>query len=501
MHEDGDPRDALIFPTNNDRVLKQLATDIRVIVGNPPYSAGQTSANDDNANLKYPTLDARIESTYAARLRPRRTRSPLRLLHSRHPLGLRPRRRQGRGCLRLPTAATSTPTPPTAFASASIDEFDAIYVYNLRGNQRTAGEQSRKEGGKVFGAGSRATIAIMFLVKTGTKPVVRPATLLYRDIGDYLTREQKLETVDTDTIDTIDWQQIAPNEHGDWINQRRETFNSYAPLVGGSGVLASSSLGTMTNRDSWVYNSSRSKLVDAVKRLTTTVNAAIDDGSAAAGTQTMDPKSVKWSATLLSRARRGEPIRATVGDVRIATYRPFFKQNLAWTPGLIHQAGRIGEYFPTETDPNFGIYNVGVGSANPFSVLMLNTMPDLHVTGAGSGGQFFPRYTYAPNEIDGQLDLGADDALDGYRRIDNVTDSALRDYRAVYGDHVTKDEIFYYVYGLLHSPTYRSEFAADLKKMLPRIPLMRDFAGLRRGRPQARRPAPELRVRRAVRAR
>lgn len=170
-------------------------------------------------------------------------------------------------------------------------------------------------------------------------------------------------------------------------------------------------------------------------------------------------------------------------------YRPFNRQWLWADPDLIESAGKMLRVFPTAGHGNFGFYQVGKGSAVPFSVLMLDALPNLHVTGAGSGGQFFPRYTWQPLDDttddagQGVLRLGesmpagradVDDqvVLDGYRRVDNITDVALREYQAAYGTDVTKDDIFYYIYGLLHSPDYRSEFAADLKKMLPRIPLV-----------------------------
>ena len=129
--------------------------------------------------------------------------------------------------------------------------------------------------------------------------------------------------------------------------------------------------------------------------------------------------------------------------------------------------------FPTPTSVNTGFYNVGQGSAVPFSVLAMDALPDLHVTGAGSGGQFFARYTYV-EDSEGQLDVFGSTDGSGWSQVDNITDQALADYRQAYGSQVTKDDIFYYVYGLLHSPDYRTTFAADLKKMLPRIPMVPD---------------------------
>jgi predicted helicase len=154
-------------------------------------------------------------------------------------------------------------------------------------------------------------------------------------------------------------------------------------------------------------------------------------------------------------------------------YRAFDKQRLYFSPSVNDRPGRLSRIFPTAAQVNLGFYYVGASSAVPFSVLMTDQIPDLHVTGAGSGGQFFPRYTYhEPSEAE---DLFSQEGSDGYTRVDNITDAILADYRQTYGPGVTKDDIFYYAYGLLHSPAYRAEFAADLKKMLPRIPKTAGF--------------------------
>jgi predicted helicase len=162
--------------------------------------------------------------------------------------------------------------------------------------------------------------------------------------------------------------------------------------------------------------------------------------------------------------------------VFISSYRPFIKQHAVFDARLNDMVYQLGRMFPTPDHENFGFYNVGNGSAVPFSVLMIDAIPDLHVTGAGSGGQFFPRYTYRKLAVEGGFDF--DDSDDSYERVDNITDAALADYRKVYADPaIAKDDIFYYTYGLLHSPEYRKRFAADLKKSLPRIPKVLDFRG------------------------
>jgi predicted helicase len=187
------------------------------------------------------------------------------------------------------------------------------------------------------------------------------------------------------------------------------------------------------------------------------------------------PTRYSWNHVDKLNVARGVTYTFDEGCRRIATYRPFAKQHVIFDTRLNDRTYQLPRLFPTANHANVGFYNVGNGSVVPFSVLMLDTIPDLHVTGAGSGGQFFPRYTYRELAIDGGFDFGADDT---YERVDNITDAALSAYRKAYSDpSITKDDIFFYTYGLLHSPEYRDAFAADLKKSLPRIPRVRDFRG------------------------
>ena len=224
MDETDDMVDTLIFPRNNARADRQKGLDIRVIVGNPPYSVGQKSQNDDNANVRYPTLDASIRDTYAARSATGHSR-----MHSTT-LTFAPSAGPAPGSAKLAEGRPSSATPPNGgwldgnAASGIRDtltrEFHHVYVYNLRGNQRTSGELSRREGGKVFGSGSRAAVAITLLVKQAGPVPAGGGTIAYHDIGDYLSREEKLAAVAEANVDTLPWQRITPNEHHDWLNQR-----------------------------------------------------------------------------------------------------------------------------------------------------------------------------------------------------------------------------------------------------------------------------------------
>ncbi|WP_307858269.1 DEAD/DEAH box helicase [Cellulomonas fulva] len=486
MTEHGDVLDTAVFPVNNARASEQLALDIRVIVGNPPYSVGQTSANDNNANLKYPTLDKHIETTYAARSSATNKNS----LYDSYIRAIRwaSDRVKDAGIIGFVTnGGFLDANTADGLRKTLADEFATIYVYNLRGNQRTAGELSRREGGKIFGAGSRNTVAITFLVKKPGHTGL--ATIHYRDIGDYLTREDKLDIVAHDDLALIDWQPIEPNAAGDWINQRGDVFDTFTPIGSKSetgAIFRVHSGGLKTNRDAWVYNSSSSTLQASVGGLVAFHNGEVDRVASiakAAGRSardlnaddvlTFDPTRTSWNRADKSAVLRG--VKRTVPTDRtfVAAYRPFNKQHVAFDRTLNDMVYGLYDILPTPQHRNLGIELTGVSSHFEFTPFITDALPDLHLLDTG---QFFPRWTYEAvgggDSGQGALDLNeaTADVVSGYRRLDNVTDSALTEYRVSYEDDVTKDDIFFYVYGLLHSPDYRATFAADLKKSLPRIP-------------------------------
>ena len=486
MAEAGDSMDEIIFPQNNERVAHQKALDIRVIIGNPPYSAGQNSQNDANQNLKYPTLDASIASMYAARSKATNKNS----LYDSYIRAIRwsssrvAASEHGGVICYVTNGGYIDSNTADGLRKSLADEFHPIYCLNLRGNQRTAGELSKREGGKVFGQGSRSTVAILLLVK---KPgPTDTARIFYHDIGDYLTREEKLDIVADAALDSIPWQSITPNVDGDWINQRNTKYDAFSPVGSKNGnenlaIFRSYSGGLKTNRDSWLYNFSKKALLSNVHRMVDFYNNQVDDYTEYCATELVaDPKAhvdsyidldaTKISWNVVDKANIAAGIRYDFREkaVRVGAYRPFNKQWVYFDRQLIDRMYRLPKMFPRSNQRNLGFYVVGVGSAVPFSVIMIDAVPDLHVTGAGSNGQFFPRYSY--QESTGVENLFSDDSTSDPTPVDIITDQILTDYRSYYGPTVSKDDIFYYVYGLLHSPDYRVKFASDLKKLLPRIP-------------------------------
>jgi predicted helicase len=487
MFEDDDELDDQgIFQANNDRVVAQKERDIRVVIGNPPYSKGQTSGNDDNANNEYKTLDSHIRDTYAKRS----TATNKNNLYDSYIRALRwaSDRIGDKGVVGfVSNGGFIDGNTADGLRLTLLDEFTSVYIFNLRGNTRNSGEKARREGGQIFGSGSRATIAISILVKNPKSQT--PGALYYYDIGDYLTQKQKLDSIRSlASIASVPWNQIETSPEGDWINKRNDDFAKFAPIGEKDKarsreprVFTSFGRGLETGRDSWVYNYSQVSLVSAVKRHLDNYNAEVqrwvDAGQPGVDAfVSPDATYVKWTRSLrghLSKRRAGV-FEKDHADY-YAMYRPFSRTRVYFDRMLNHERSQLATMFPTSSSENTGIYYVGAGSAVPFSVLMLDCLPDLHVTGAGSGGQFFPRYTYREvMATAGALDVFGHGDEPRYERLDNISDELLTDYQRTYGK-VTKDDIFFYVYGLLHSRSYRAEFEADLTKMLPRIPKVQAF--------------------------
>ena len=353
-----------------------------------------------------------------------------------------------------------------------VDEFSDIWVYNLRGNQRTAGEISKQEGGKVFGSGARTGVAVLIAAKlVGHEG---PCELRYHGVPDYQTREEKLADIAAVSLAAVPWQNLTPNKSGDWLNQRNGTFTTY-PAVSDESVahFDSHSRGVETTRDAWCYNLSHRAVEHNMGRMIDFYNAQAANCGGDEKRLDLDPKRISWSRNIKRRAVNGTHEAFDETHVRQSLYRPFCVQILYFDPVFNSVPGKSGSYFPTPYHPNLGFYLVGPGAAKDFSVLVTDRLVDVQLTGAQSNGQFFPRWTYEKASDDPGSLWGSPADVDewGYRQIDNITDEILGLYQEKLGDQVTKDDIFSYVYAVLHSEQYRTAFAADLRRMLPRIPL------------------------------
>ena len=475
------------MPVNNTRAERQQDLPIQVIVGNPPWSAKQRSAADDNPNVDYPELEQRIAETYAARS----TATNRNSLYDTYKMAIRwaSDRIKEQGVIAIVTNGSWIDGNADEGVRACLaEEFSSIHVLNLRGNQRTQGERSRREGGKIFGQGSRAPVAITILVKN-PDAAHNGCHIRYRDIGDYLSREQKLAALDeaVSISGFTDWEEIMPNEHHDWIGQRSDVFQQFYPMGSedarrgrtDDAIFGLYSQGVKTGKDAYIYNFSRDACAESAQRMTQDyLNALneLEENAEITVDEAMSRHSsnITWDSHLEGNLQRLRTPQFRETFIRKALYRPFIATNCYTDYIFIQRKYQIDRIFPDSSSENYVICVPGNGFQKPFSALMIDSMPDLNLNEAGA--QCFPRYRYQ----DPPAIPNTTEELPGIRetpqRLDNISYTALLTFQEHYSDGtITKDAIFDYIYGVLHAPSYREEFVNDLSKEIPRIPFAPEF--------------------------
>ncbi len=475
-----------LFPENSERLQRQKKAPVRVIIGNPPYSVGQKSANDNAQNLSYQVLDGRLASTYVAKTNATNKNS----LYDSYIKAFRwasdriSTQKEGGIIAFISNGAWIDGNAQDGMRKCLQEEFSSIYVLNLRGNQRTSGELSRKEGGKIFGSGSRTPITITFLVKNPTNK--GKAKVYYHDIGDYLTREQKLKMLnDFRSLSCVEWNLIEPNEKNDWINLRDGLFDTLIPIdtdkkgnLKSKSLFTNYSMGIGTSRDVWVYNFSSARLKSTMKECVDYYNEQVDIVNRerkrnskidVKEVMALDETKISWSSSLVSYLDKEKKASFQPSELRTTIYRPYCKMNLYYGDKFIHRRSNYDLLYPNDNTNNLVISLSG--GQKGLSTLIVNGFTDLHLCG---DSQCFPLYWYEENK-NTQRTLFDEETGEKYIRRDGVTDWILKEVRSRYhASNITKEMIFYYVYGLLHSTDYRERFAADLKKSLPRIPIVED---------------------------
>ncbi|ODT14193.1 MAG: damage-inducible protein, partial [Kaistia sp. SCN 65-12] len=489
-----------MLEANSNRRTRQKELDIRVIVGNPPYSAGQNSANDNAENLDYPKLDSRIRETYAARTEATNKNA----LYDSYIRAFRwaSDRIGEKGVIGfVSNAGWIDANTANGLRKCLAEEFSSLHVFHLRGNQRTSGERSRKEGGKIFGQGSRTPVAIAILVKNPAS--AERGTIRFRDIGDYLTREQKLGIVAhfgsvAGIAEAGGFQQVQPDEHGDWLNQRDSGFEAFLPLGSKDGeaseaLFAGFSRGVATARDAWAYNFSHAALTVNMQRMIGFYNSELqrfkavypnanrkERGDIVDDFVDADPKKISWNRSLKAELAKSKNFDFDDTCITQSIYRPFMRQWLYYSRTFNDMIYRMPSIFPMRVplSENRVICVPGRCGEGQFSAFMVSSIPDLNLAPGMGGYQSFPRYVYsdAAQKTISDYDLFVDSEKDEspYHRTDGITGEGLKHFTETYsGETISKDDVFYYVYGLLHSEEYRERYADNLTKELPRIPLMK----------------------------
>lgn len=491
MYEKDDLVDALL-EDNSARRKRQKELDIRVIVGNPPYSVGQKSENDNNDNIAYRTLDARIRATYAARSNAMLSKG----LYDSYIRAIRwaSDRIGDAGIIGFVTnAGFLDSSTADGLRKCLVAEFSSLYVFHLRGNARTSGETRRKEKDNVFGMGSRAPIAVSLLVKNPEAQA--HGQIHFHDIGDYLSREEKLEKIAgyASVAGIEQWQQIIPDEHGDWIKQRDDSFGQFIVLGDKKGdapkLFDNFSLGVVTNRDAWAYNASQAKLATNMSCMIDFYNAEVKRFNAAHpeldtkarqakvdGSIDTDPTRISWTRALKQDLGKDRTYAFEVDCIVSGLYRPYTKQWLYYNRRFNEMVYQMPRIFPSAEVENLVIGVSAAGEKVAFSALISRHVPSLHFVDI-EGSQCFPLYLYDEAAQVANVGLFAEPVESGLRRRDAITDAGLAHFHSAYpGEAISKEDLFYYVYGILHSPDYRERFADNLSKELPRIPAVKKAA-------------------------
>ncbi len=456
--------------------------NIRVIIGNPPYSAGAKSENDNNQNLSHPKLEKEVCEKYGKNSTSKNVGQTTRdtLIQS---IRMASDVVKDKGVIGFVVNGGFIDSKSTdGFRKCVAKEFSHLYVLNLRGNQRTSGEVSKKEGGKIFDSGSRATIAIVFFVKDKS---VSNNTIHYYDIGDYLKREEKLHRLANFTdLDAIAFEKITPNAKGDWINQREDAFDKLIPLkrdktLQNDSVFDINSSGVTSGRDPWVYNFSPNALMQSVQKCIDAYNAdlkrfnerfreafkqrtkGVKSGDLYKNINdkeiTTDKTKIAWTDNLKNKLIKNTNLQESNEErVRLALYRPFNKQWLYWDKDLINRQREFSKIFPDKSTRNV-VINTTKGK---FSSLIEDAIPDYHFIGDVNA---YPLYYYD--------DLG--------NRYNAISGYALNLFRRHYqDDSIVEEEIFYYIYAILHHKGYLKKYKNSLAKEAPHIALSEDFKEL-----------------------
>ena len=466
------------FKDNNERIERQKQAPIQVIVGNPPYSVGQKNENDGNKNASHPELEHRIKETYVKES----TVQNKNALYDSYIKAIRwaSDRVEKQGIIGFVHNASLVDSRSTVgLRKCLVKEFDAIYCFNLRGDQRTKGENSRKEGGKIFGSSSRVPVAITFLVKHSEASSKKDAVIKYYDIGDYLKREKKLKIIQKfKSVKGVKWETITPGPNGDWINQRGPGFDKFLPLgdkKSKGSIFDLYSSGVCTGRDSWTYSFSKNQVKENMQNMIKFYNQELErlqdkkiTKETFKNTVNRDKEKIKWSSSLIQyfiRQKRGEFDKE---KIRVSSYRPFTKPYLYFNRGLNERVRQNPKIFPEVGTKNKVICVSGIGS-NTFSVLITNHISDYGYLGTT---QCFPFYYYDTDSKQISFEQST-------KRKHSITDFALKHFRDHYKDQkITKKDIFYYIYGLLHSKDYQEKYKNNLTKDLPRIPCVPHFKDL-----------------------
>ena len=440
------------------RVQEQNEKPISVIIGNPPYNANQQNENDNNKNRTYSTIDRRIRETYIKESTAQKTKQ-----YDMYKRFIRwaSDRLEDDGIIGfVSNSAFLDARQDDGFRKVVAEEFNELWAIDLKGNARTSGERRRQEGGNVFSDKIRVGVAIYFLVR---RKGSRGFKLYYNAVGDYAKAADKVSYVRDMSIDALEFAEVIPDARSNWLNQSDSDFNELTPLAnretkfaktvnGEQAVFKLNALGVNTARDEWVYDFDVRTLRDKALFFADTYNELIDNGDKTY------PTVIKWSRDLRNEFGRGRRIVYSESSRIQSLHRPFIVRH-HFADSTMNDVLTKNHYEMFGEDlrqPN-QLVNVCL-NGRYFYVLATDKLSDWHFTGDTHCVALY-RYT-----------------ADG-KRVNNVTEWGLRQFREHYGDDsICAEDVFAYTYAMLHDPAYIKRYEVDLRREFPRVHFQEDFA-------------------------
>ncbi len=463
---------------NAERIKRQNAKKISVIIGNPPYNAKQENYNYQNSNRAYEAIDKRIKETY---VKQGSAQNQI-VLYDMYTRFLRwaTDRIDKNGVVAFVSNNSFIDSKAyDGFRKVIADEFNEIWVVNLKGNARTSGERRRQEGGNIFSDLIRVGVAIYFLVKNEKKERFK---VFYNSIEDYVKADEKKEYLHNKNISDLTFRQLIPDKNNNWINQSENEWEELIALVdkdvkgkkSEKAIFQLFSRGIATQRDEWVYDLSKEHLKTKVKSLINVYTTALENS-------TLDFQ-IKWDRELSNYLKNKVSKKFEQEKIVKAQYRPYVKEYFYLDKHFNGQPYQWFEIFRISDTNNYIAIN-SPGNPKDFYCMGANTICDLHLTG---DSQCLPLYRYTSTG----------------ERIENITDWGLQQFQNRYALNepsspvcyagiykireefktalqtvakITKEDIFHYTYAVLHHPAYRKKYELNLKREFPRIPFYENF--------------------------
>ncbi len=454
---------------NLERIRRQNEQQISVIIGNPPYNALQMSENENNKNRLYPGIDERIKATYVKNGSAQNKNK----IYDMYARFLRwASDRMGENGIVAFVSNNSFIDSATfdGFRKCVAEDFNEIYVIDMKGNARTSGERRKKEGGNVFSDAIRVGVAVYFLIR---KKGVTGSRIYYNAVGDHWTGKQKQAYLRDNNFQNIDFKYIVPDKSY-WLNNVENEWEDLLPVasketMGGQNgqeeaIFKLFSNGVKTNRDDWAYGLSSEDLEAKVRYFFEVYNEDVENLYGKVDAQTISDNvnySIKWAAELKKDLLAGKKYTFEPQSITTCLYRPYFKQKLYFNTEFNERQYQLRNIFPSGKE-NLAISMMGMSTETPFTVLTSDVLLDFNgLSPASNGCRLLPLYRYDK----------------AGNRLENITNWGLNQFRTHYkDDSITKEDIFGYVYGVLHDPAYRKKYELNLRREFPRVPFYGDFA-------------------------